>query len=149
MVSLHLPDPEATRALGRRLGELAGPDTFLALDGALGAGKTALVKGLGEGLGATSVVQSPTFVLLQVHQGRLVLWHADFYRLRSASEVDDLGLDDLDGGVIAVEWASRFPSTLPPDRLEITIEDDGAGRRATVVATGPVHAPLEAALDPS
>ncbi len=146
MKELWLPDAAATHALGVRLGAAAGPGTVLALAGPLGAGKTALVRGLAEGLGSEGRVQSPTFVLSMRHEGRLPLVHADAWRLGSADELLDLELlDEARGGVLALEWAERFPEVLPPDRLELRLEPEGEGRRATVAATGPRHAALEAA----
>ena len=137
---------DATKALAMALEPIVDDGDLVVLVGDLGAGKTALTKGLGRGLGVSSVVQSPTFVLVQVHEGRLPLWHADFYRLGDASEVDTLGLDELEGGVLVVEWADRFPEALPPDRLEIRLSDEGEGRRAEIEATGPRHRVLEERL---
>lgn len=143
---LFLPSAEATHALGRRLGAILPPGACLALSGDLGAGKTALVRGLGEGLAVPSLIQSPTFVLVQIHEGgRLPLWHVDLYRLGDASELDELGLDAMaPQTVLAIEWAERFPELLPDDRLEIRLTDVPGGRRAELRATGPRHAALEA-----
>ena len=145
--TLHLPTPADTHALGVRIGSAARSGTVLALTGDLGAGKTALVQGLAAGLGVTSRVTSPTFVLVAVHEGgRLPLWHADLYRLRSGEEAHGLGLAELAaGGVLAVEWAERFPEVLPDDRLEVTLEGD-VGRDVTLRATGAAHAALLAAV---
>jgi len=141
MWTKELDDVDATRALGRRLGERAPPGTVVALVGDLGAGKTALAKGVGEGLGAPGPITSPTFILLAVYEGgRLPLYHADLYRLGDESELVELGLEEaLEGdGVSLVEWADRFPDALPVDRLEIALEWVGPGaRRATLRATGP------------
>ena len=139
-----LPTPEDTHALGVALGRAMFPGSVLALVGDLGAGKTALVQGLAEGLGATGRVQSPTFTLVQPHpDGRLPLWHADWYRLRDAGEAGALGLFELgEEGVVAVEWADRFPELLPDDHLRVVLHDHGAGRLAEVTAAGPRHAPL-------
>ena len=104
-----------TVAAGRALAtQLRGGEVIL-LHGDLGAGKTAFVRGLAEGLGVDPVsVTSPTFTIVQEYRGRLRLQHADLYRL-TAIEVDDLGLDDLVNAesVLAVEWGERWAS--PPD----------------------------------
>lgn len=135
-----LPGPEDTHALGVRLGALAFDGMTVALDGELGAGKTSLTQGIGRGLGITGPITSPTFQLLFVHdQGRLPLYHADLYRLGDDSELVELGFDEILGqvGVSVVEWASRFPEVLPPDRLQIALAYDGDGRSLVATATGP------------
>jgi tRNA threonylcarbamoyladenosine biosynthesis protein TsaE len=146
MVHLHLPGEADTHALGVRLGRAVPPQTVLALIGDLGAGKTALVRGLAEGLAVPSRVQSPTFVLVVPHEGgRLPLWHVDLYRLTSLDEIQELGLGELaSDGVLAVEWADRAPAELPADHLRIELSGL-AGREVTVTATGPRHQALEAA----
>jgi tRNA threonylcarbamoyladenosine biosynthesis protein TsaE len=149
MRELVLDTPEATLALGRRLGELAEPGTVVALVGDLGAGKTVLSRGVGEGLAVPTRVTSPTFILVQEHLGgRLPFWHADLYRLDDEEELSQLGLDEMiEGqGVCVVEWADRFAAIFPPDRLEITLEHDGERRRARIHGTGPRHWALEQRL---
>jgi tRNA threonylcarbamoyladenosine biosynthesis protein TsaE len=106
-----------TAAVGREIAdELQAGDVVL-LVGELGAGKTAFVRGLAEGLGIDpGEVTSPTFTLIQEYPGgRVPLFHVDLYRLKSI-EVDDLGLDDLtmEGGVTAIEWPDRLPRPLEP-----------------------------------
>jgi tRNA threonylcarbamoyladenosine biosynthesis protein TsaE len=102
------------------------------LSGELGAGKTTFVRGLARGLGADpEEVASPTFVLLTRYPGRLVLHHADLYRLRGTGDEQELGLEELPGadGVLAVEWAERL-ARLPWARtLRVTLEHAGEDRR--------------------
>jgi tRNA threonylcarbamoyladenosine biosynthesis protein TsaE len=116
-------DPARTRSIGRALGAVAEPGTVLALVGELGAGKTQLAKGVAEGLGVTSVVNSPTFILMNEHAGRLRLYHIDAYRLGDPEEAPAAGLLDerqVDG-VTVIEWADRLEGWLPAERLEITL----------------------------
>jgi tRNA threonylcarbamoyladenosine biosynthesis protein TsaE len=138
-----------TFALGARLGRAAEPGIVVALIGELGAGKTVFARGVGEGLAVETRVSSPTFILVQTHEGgRLPYWHADFYRLTHLEDLEQLGLDEvLEGaGVTVIEWADRFPDALPVDRLEVRFDDDVEGRRITLRATGPRHEALEAIL---
>jgi len=139
-----------TRSLGRALGTAAGPGTLVALIGPLGAGKTVLAKGIADGLGVTSVVNSPTFVLMNEHRGRLPFYHVDAYRLDDPEEALAAGLLDerQAGGVTVVEWADRLDDWLPDERLEVELVPEGAGdrRRLRWRAFGDAHAQLASAL---
>jgi len=121
-----------TRAVGRSLGRAAKPGTLLALSGPLGAGKTQMAKGVAEGLDVRSVVNSPTFILMNEHEGRLRLFHVDAYRLDEPEEALAAGLLDerQAAGVTVIEWADRLDGWLPDDRLEITIALDAADARS-------------------
>jgi tRNA threonylcarbamoyladenosine biosynthesis protein TsaE len=135
---------ERTRALGRALGEGAAAATFIALSGPLGAGKTQLAKGVAEGLGVRSVVNSPTFILMNEHAGRLPLFHIDAYRLGDPEEAFAAGLLDerQAAGVTVAEWADRLAGWLPEERLEIELEPDTTVdelRRVRWVARGEAH----------
>lgn len=117
MASTILPDAEATIAFGRAYAARLAAGDVLALTGELGAGKTHFVKGLAAGLGAGVEVTSPTFTLIHEYPaGRLPLFHFDLYRLESEDELLRIGFDDyLDArGVLALEWADKFPALLPP-----------------------------------
>ena len=129
--TLTSTSPEQTRSLGRALGRAAGPGTLVALIGPLGAGKTVLAKGIADGLGVTSVVNSPTFVLMNEHRGRLPFYHVDAYRLDDPEEALAAGLLDerQAGGVTVVEWADRLEDWLPDERLEIELVPEGVGDR--------------------
>jgi tRNA threonylcarbamoyladenosine biosynthesis protein TsaE len=126
-----------TTAVGRELaGTLRAGDVVL-LYGDLGAGKTAFVKGLAEGLGvAREEVSSPTFTLVQEYRGgRLTLFHVDLYRLDDAREVLDLGLDEIAAdGVLAIEWAEKMDARLKPSGyVEVRIvHGDGDARAVTI-----------------
>ena len=121
-----------TLALGRTLAERLGPGDCVALTGPLGAGKTALVRGIAGGLGADErLVSSPTFVLAQEYPADVPVYHLDLYRLtRPAAELAELGLDEmLADGVVLIEWADRAGGALPRPRWEIDIEIAGRRRR--------------------
>lgn len=122
---------ERTRSLGSRLGELAAAGDVILLVGPLGAGKTCLTQGIARGLGVVENVVSPTFVLLREYQGRLSLYHLDFYRLDSVEEVSSLGLEDylFGPGVCVVEWAEKGLSALPEEHLLVEIDRAAASRR--------------------
>jgi tRNA threonylcarbamoyl adenosine modification protein YjeE len=136
VTTIHTSSEEATSEAGRSYAaELRVGDVVL-IDGPLGAGKTAFVRGMAEGLGADpSEVSSPTFTILQQYQGRPMLYHADLYRLTPA-EVADLGLEEtgLDG-VLAVEWPDRW-NARPASGIRVQISDEGGSeRRIDIVRT--------------
>lgn len=148
--TVALPSRIATEAFGRLIGRsLTGGET-LALSGELGAGKTALVRGIAAGLGTPSnQVTSPTFVLIHEYEGRLPLIHVDLYRLRSVAEAEGIGLQEYFHGniVTAIEWADKFPGILPIDRLNLFLEHKTpAARTARMIAHGPRANTLLAAI---
>ena len=123
--------PEQTRQLGARLAKALKPGAVVAFTGDLGAGKTAFVSGMAQGLGVRERVTSPTFTIVNEYEGgRLPLFHFDMYRLGSADELFDIGWEDYltRGGVCAVEWSEnvgrrsgdRVPSGCPSRRGERT-----------------------------
>ena len=121
---IHTTRSEAeTATVGRDLAaSLHAGDTVL-LSGELGAGKTAFVRGLAEGLGVPAdAVSSPTFTLIQEYRGgRLPLFHVDLYRLDDPREIDDLGLEEIAAdGVLAIEWAEKLPRR-PSAAVEVSI----------------------------
>jgi len=146
---------EATQRLAAALARVALPGDLLCLWGELGAGKTAFAKGFGRGLGVTTIINSPTFVLMAEHAGRLPLFHLDLYRLADAGDAWAGGLidDRQAGGVTLVEWPDRFGSALPMERVDIRIDGLGdAPRRIRVETTRPglaryVGAAEDAVLD--
>jgi len=135
MTRVIITDAEGeTIAIGRQLGSTLAVGATVLLRGELGAGKTAFVRGLAEGLGlAGDDVSSPTFTLIQEYRGPLPLFHVDLYRISSA-EATDLGLEELnEQGVVAIEWAEKL-SRAPEGAVEVQIEDlGGDSRRVTVV----------------
>ncbi len=141
-LTLVLSSRTRTESLGRAIGHAVTGGEVLALIGELGAGKTTVVRGVADGLAApTADVSSPTFVLVHEYEGRLPLIHMDWYRLRSAAEAEGIGLQDLftDRGITAIEWADRFPTLLPSDRLEIRLSHNkNRTRTAQLTAHGPL-----------
>ncbi len=128
-----------TMAAGRELGHTLEAGSVVLLSGDLGAGKTAFVRGLAEGLGVDpGEVSSPTFTLIQEYRGgRLQLFHIDLYRLNDSREIDDLGIEDLeDGRVVAIEWAEKLPRT-PRGAIRVSIKDEGGDVRQLTLATEP------------
>ncbi len=126
MSPVVVPDREAMHALGRRLARLLRAGDLVLLVGALGAGKTTLVQGIGDGLAVRGPITSPTFVLARVHRplgDGPALVHVDAYRLGSVAEVDDLDLDaSLEEAVTVVEWGEGKAEDLAEDRLVVRID---------------------------
>jgi len=131
-----------TDRLGQAIGlALRGGET-IALYGSLGTGKTALVRGIAQGLGASPMaISSPTFVVIhEYYQGRLPLAHVDLYRIRSPRELESTGLSEYFSGqtVTAIEWADKGLAALPQDRIEIALNHRGTRSRTIQLSpTGP------------
>lgn len=129
--------PGETEALGAALAKLLWPGAVVAFTGDLGAGKTAFVRGMAQGLGVAGRVTSPTFTIVNEYEGgRLPLFHFDMYRLGSADELYDIGWEDYlaRGGVCAVEWSEIVRDALEPGCIRVDLrrgERDGQ-RRITV-----------------
>jgi tRNA threonylcarbamoyladenosine biosynthesis protein TsaE len=138
---ITVPDAGAMRDLGRRLAPLLRAGDLVVLSGGLGAGKTTLVQGVGEGLDVRGPVTSPTFVIARVHPslcGGPPLVHVDAYRIGDLAEVDDLDLDaTLADSVTIVEWGEGKVEGLTEDRLELRIDRaSDADETRTVTVTG-------------
>lgn len=111
MVTFTSHSAGQTESLGETWGRTVPRGLVIALSGDLGAGKTALVRGLARGLGCTSRVHSPTFTLVNVYEGgRLPLFHLDLYRLETAEQIHSAGVDEYlqPDGVAVIEWAERL-----------------------------------------
>ena len=128
-VRLSVPTTEDMHALGHDLARLVAPGDLILVNGELGAGKTQLAQGIGEGLRVVGAVISPTFVLSRIHlnpSGGPALVHADAYRLSSPEEIDDLDLEStMPGAVTVIEWGRGLAEHLGDDRLEIDIQRSG------------------------
>lgn len=125
---------EQTVRLGVRLGELLDVHDLVCLSGDLGSGKTTLAQGIGRGWGVALPVTSPTYVLVnqypRLRDGR-ILYHVDGYRLESQAEIISAGVEDImeADGPVMIEWAERFKSFLPDDRLWVEMEYINMTRR--------------------
>lgn len=133
--------PEETLQLGIKIGRLCQAGDVIALDGDLGAGKTCLIQGLAEGLDVSkeSYVRSPTFTILNVHSGRVPLYHFDLYRLSDLDELEEIGYSEYiyGDGVSALEWASNVEEAIPHECLRIAIKRIGEDvREIEITATG-------------
>jgi tRNA threonylcarbamoyladenosine biosynthesis protein TsaE len=137
-----------TERLGIRLGELLEPRDVVCLSGELGAGKTALARGIGRGWGAPLRVTSPTFVLVNEYprpRDGCILYHVDCYRLERAADIGTAGLEDIldDEAAVIVEWPEHIIDLLPADRLWVTlVYDSPTRRRLRFSAAGPRSADL-------
>jgi len=133
-----LVSAEDTHDFGMRLGRVLRAGDLVVLTGGLGAGKTTLTQGIGDGLGVRGPVTSPTFVIARVHPslvGGPALVHVDAYRLGDLAEVDDLDLDaSLSESVTVVEWGEGKVEGLAEDRLEVVLHrgSDPADETRTV-----------------
>ncbi len=119
----------ATTAAGREFAEQLSPGDIVLLSGPLGAGKTAFVRGIAEGLGADPAdVSSPTFTLIQQYAGRVPVIHVDLYRLNE-KEAADLNLLEMgEDGVLVIEWPDRWTDA-PPEARAVRIDDTGGDTR--------------------
>lgn len=143
----RLDDAASTAALGARIAAVLTAGDAVCLFGPLGAGKSTLARGLIRALTtADEDVPSPTFTLVQTYEApNLTIAHFDLYRLRSADEAFELGLDEaLDAGCAIIEWPERLEGALPADRLDIELSIDGEARRARLTPHGSFEGrPLE------
>ena len=136
---LRSTSPEETEAIGAALGAELEAGALVALDGELGAGKTAFVRGVARGLGVEEPVTSPSFTLMHEYRGRLTVRHFDAWMTgREEAFLDGGGAEEFEGdGVAILEWATRVERFLPADRLEVVLEHRGpTERRLTLRVLG-------------
>ena len=119
-------NPEATEALGEKLGREARAGQIYCLSGDLGVGKTVFTKGFAKGLGITEHVTSPTFAIVNEYEGRLPLYHFDVYRIGDVEEMEEIGYEDCfyGEGLCLIEWANLIEEILPEHYRQVTIEKD-------------------------
>ena len=130
---LDLSSLERTEEFGRTLGGIVEPGDIITLDGPLGAGKTALTQAIARGLGVDPriYVTSPTFSLLHEYQGRIPLYHMDFYRLAGEDDIESLGFSEYfyGNGLTVIEWPERLGSLMPSERLHVELVISGETSR--------------------
>ena len=143
LAKLVISDSDAMHQLGLNLASKLQAGDIVVLTGPLGAGKTTLSRGIGEGLHAVGTVSSPTFVIARTHRLEntdTALVHVDAYRLGSPAELDDLDID-FANSITLVEWGRGFTDGISSSWLEIEIERDHTGaseeRRVLVTGSGP------------
>lgn len=121
-----------TKEFAKKLASHLVQGSFLAVYGDLGAGKTAFVQGLAEGLGVRESIVSPTYTILRVYEsGRLPLYHFDVYRIADEDELYETGFDEYAAGdgICVCEWADLIPDALPVPRYDVRIERTGESTR--------------------
>jgi tRNA threonylcarbamoyladenosine biosynthesis protein TsaE len=140
VMKIFLADSGATRSLGCKIGKYLPAGTVILLTGELGAGKTTLVQGIGEGLGIQDSIVSPTFTIINEYtEGRIPLYHLDLYRLEP-TEVKALNLEnywegiEVIPGITAIEWSERMPY-MPESYLNITLSYSDEGTRQAELTT--------------
>jgi tRNA threonylcarbamoyl adenosine modification protein YjeE len=147
MTHRTIADTEAMEELGREIGRQLRAGDLVVLTGPLGAGKTTLTRGIGEGLGVRGPVQSPTFVLARTHPslvGGAPLVHVDAYRLAGAAELEDLDLD-FDRSAVVVEWGAGLLDGVSESWLEVVISRRRGGDEGRADAAGAAHSGTELA----
>lgn len=132
----YITNSEAeTEALGAKIAESLPDGAVVAFYGELGSGKTAFVRGMARGMGIDTLVNSPTFTIVNEYEGARPLFHFDMYRLGSADELFDIGWDDYlaRGGVCAVEWSENVAEAFDGSEIVVRFEKTGGdGRRITI-----------------
>jgi len=134
-VASRLVDEAALAEWGAAFGARLRPPAVVGFSGDLGTGKTTLIRAVAAGLGVTAPVTSPTFALVHRYDGAAcTVYHVDAYRLKSAAEAPDLGIDDMlreSDAVVLIEWPERLGSAQPPltNRVTLAYADDDLVRR--------------------
>ncbi len=146
--TIRTTSAEETRRLGRCIGASCRGNEVILLEGDLGSGKTTLAQGLAAGLGISAPIISPTFIVLREYNGRLPLYHFDFYRLAGTERAVDLEFDQYleAGGVCVIEWPSCAPEIVPAEHLRLDLSVSGTSDRSIALrGAGVRHRDLAAA----
>ena len=132
----HASSADEMMAIGSRISEKAQPGMVIAMSGGLGAGKTTLVKGIAEGLGICESVTSPSFTIINEYaDGRIPLYHMDFYRISSSEELEFIGAEELfyGDGLSVIEWKDNAEDIIPVNAVLINIEINEDNSRNVVL----------------
>ncbi len=136
-IKIQLHTLADTEQLGRFLGETAQPGEIICLNGDLGAGKTTLAQAIARGLAVPEncYVTSPSFAILHEYEGRMPMYHMDFYRLQDASEIIDLGFEEYFylSGLTVIEWSERAFEILPAERLSLELLRENDEARTVII----------------
>jgi len=145
-VKLVTRNPQETVLLGKDLAKKLKPGHIVCLFGELGSGKTTLVKGIAKGLNIKeSQVNSPTFVFMNIYEGRHPLYHFDLYRVERPEEIGGLGYEEFlfDEGVSVIEWAERLGDLMPKEYLAVHMTiGKNQERFMRIEASGKAYAPF-------
>lgn len=128
---------EETIRIGEEFGKNLQENAIVCFFGDLAAGKTTFIKGVTKGAAKINQeeVNSPTFVYLNIYEGKRVVYHFDLYRLKGPEEFLDMGFDEylFSGGVSCIEWSERIASLLPPGSIRVSLSHEGKNKRSIVI----------------
>lgn len=119
--TLKINNVDEIIALGEKIGRLAIPNLVITMNGDLGAGKTTMTKGIAKGLGITKIVNSPTFTIMKIYEGRMMLYHLDVYRITNPDSDFELEEYFENDGLCVIEWADQIKKLLPDSYININI----------------------------
>ena len=124
MIVVKTRSYEETVEFGKKLGEILAPNDLICLSGDLGTGKTALTQGIAKSLGINSYITSPTFTIVNEHQGKYPLFHFDVYRIADPDEMFDIGFEEYlsSEGVSVIEWGELIRDILPNEIININVK---------------------------
>lgn len=139
MITLNTKTPEETILAGEKLGSYLKAGDVIAMEGTLAAGKTTITKGIAKALGITDTVTSPTFTLISEYYGTMPLYHMDVYRLDSAEDFLNLGVEDMiyGKGVCIIEWSEKIKGELPRKTITLSLTAQNDGSRIITINNWP------------
>lgn len=133
--TLITASPEETISLGKKMAKSLKRGDVVSLIGELGSGKTTLIQGICKGLGVKGYVTSPTFVMVNIYQGKVPVYHLDLFRLRGVQDLEGIGYEDYvyGRGVALIEWAEKIRGLLPLTRIEVQLKRLAPGKRRITI----------------